>query len=196
MSEIFITSDLHLSHDRPFIYNARGFESAHAMNESIVRRWNSIVKNDDTVYMLGDFALNNIEEAIESIRLLKGNIIWLLGNHDGENKVSTILEACPQVRLLGALNNSYATVIKSGKWSFYLSHYPTYTMNHEPWRKVVNLCGHSHVTDRWADWNKMCYHIEMDAHNCFPVNIEKIKEDIYQMQKSSSLVLDQDEKEI
>ena len=66
---------------------------------------------------------------------------------------------------------------------FYLSHYPTLTSNldsNEPLKaRVINLCGHSHTQDRWADWDKgLIYHVEMDAHNCYPVLLDDIIEEI------------------
>ena len=178
--EIWITSDTHFSHQKSFLYEPRGFSSATEMNQAIVERWNSVVKPEDTVYHLGDIALSDTEDAIKYIKNLKGNIIWIRGNHCTTNRIKRISEACPNIHLLGTPDTSYATVIKSGKWHFYLSHYPTLTGNREEWRKIVNLCGHSHTQDKWADWDKMCYHVEMDAHDCYPVNLEEIKNDIHE----------------
>lgn len=180
MGEIFITSDLHLMHSKEFLWGPRGFSSTEEMCEAIVERWNSVVKEDDVIYNLGDIALSDTEAAIPYLRRLNGHQIWLRGNHDTLNRVSQVLQECPNIELLGETYNSYATVIKTGKWSFYLSHYPTLIGNHEEWRRVANLCGHSHTQDKWADWDKMCYHVEMDAHNCYPVNIEQIRKDIRQ----------------
>ena len=54
---IFIVSDLHLGHDKPFIYGARGFESVEEMNETIIRKWNEVVGEEDDVYILGDLVM-------------------------------------------------------------------------------------------------------------------------------------------
>lgn len=178
MDEIWITSDLHLMHNKPFLWQPRGFFSTEEMCDEIVRRWNWTVKSDDLVYNLGDIALSDIDAAIPYLQKLNGYQIWIRGNHDTDNKVEKILNACPNIHLLGSPATSYSTIIKDGKWSFYLSHYPTLTGNNEPWRKFVNLCGHSHTQDEWSDWDKMCYHVEMDAHNCFPVNLKDIREKI------------------
>lgn len=179
MTNIWLTSDLHLMHSKRFLFGPRGFETTEKMCEAIVKRWNSVVKKEDLIYNLGDIALSDTEAAIPYLQQLNGYQIWLLGNHDTDNRVKRVLEECPNIHLLSSMHSSYATVIKSDKWSFYLSHYPTLTGNNEPWRKVINLCGHSHTQDKWADWDKMCYHVEMDAHNCYPVNLEQIKEDIW-----------------
>lgn len=180
MDNIWVTSDLHLMHSKSFLWQPRGFSSTEEMCEAIVERWNSVVDKGDIVYNLGDIALSDTDAAIPYLQRLNGYQVWLRGNHDTENRVKKVLEACPNIHLLGTPDTSYATVIKFGKWHFYLSHYPTYTCNHEPWRKVANLCGHSHTPDKWTDWDKMCYHVEMDAHNCYPVNLEEIKKDIHE----------------
>lgn len=184
MAEIFFTSDLHLMHNKEFLWRPRGFESTKEMCEAIVERWNSVVKPGDLVYNLGDISLSDVDAAIPYLQALNGKQVWIRGNHDTENKIWKILDNCKNINLLsGNPDNAYATVIKSGKWSFYLSHYPTMTGNHEEWRKVANLCGHSHAQDRWQDWDKMCYHVEMDAHNCYPVSIEEIHSDILQWRR-------------
>ena len=51
---IWITSDLHFSHERDFVYGPRGFKSAQEMNETIISVWNRLIKPDDDVYVLGD----------------------------------------------------------------------------------------------------------------------------------------------
>ena len=45
--EIYLTSDLHLGHDKDFIYKPRGFNSVDEANESIISNWNSIINEDD-----------------------------------------------------------------------------------------------------------------------------------------------------
>lgn len=150
------------------------------MNETIVERWNKTVKSGDQVFFLGDIALSDTEGAIPYIKRLNGEIIWLRGNHDTTNRIQAVLSECHNISMLARADwaSSYATVVKDGKWRFYLSHYPTITTNHEEWRKVANLCGHSHTKDKWADWDKRCYHVEMDAHDCYPVNLEQIRADL------------------
>lgn len=180
MSNIYITSDTHFCHIKDFLWRPRGFESVEEMNETIVERWNTVVGERDMVYHLGDIALSDTEAAIPYIKALNGHIIWIRGNHDSDNRIKAILDSCHNIEMLSYANwnASWATVLKDGKWTYYLSHYPTLTGNHEEWRRVVNLCGHSHTQDRWVDWDKMCYHVEMDAHNCYPISLDQIKAEI------------------
>lgn len=181
MSEIWLTSDLHLMHSQPFLYEPRGFTSTEEMCEAIVERWNSVVKPDDTVYNLGDMAMNDVAGAIPYLQRLNGIQIWIFGNHDTINKIALIQENCPHIIRVGDYHCSYATIIKNGKWSFYLSHYPTKVGNYDDEKihsKLFALAGHTHTKDKFLDMKDKCYHVEMDAHDCYPVNIETVIADI------------------
>lgn len=182
MSEIWVVSDCHFRHNKPFLYEPRGFTSIDEHDETIVKNWNSVVKEEDWVINLGDLCLSDTNGAIPYIQRLKGHQIWIRGNHCTENKITAILATCPKIMLLAAPEASYATIFKSGKWTFYFSHYPTKVGNYDDTKcyKIYCLCGHTHTQDKFLDIKDNCYHVEMDAHDCYPVNIEQIKEDIKQ----------------
>ena len=182
MSDIWLSSDLHLMHNKPFLYEPRGFTSTEEMCEAIVERWNSVVRDEDFIYNLGDIALSNVDAAIPYLQRLKGHQIWILGNHDTLGKIEKILPQCPNIQLLGTPRDSYATVIKSGKWSFYLSHYPTLTSNFDEKhlnQHIISLHGHTHQQINFLQSNNpFLYHVGLDSHNCCPVNLEEIKTEI------------------
>lgn len=175
MGNVYVTSDLHLSHSKEFLYKPRGFDSPQEHNQAIVNNWNSIVTDEDTVYILGDLIMSDSKDAMKYLKQLRGEIYFIKGNHDTANKVA-LYES------LGFIGLGYAYVLKSGKWSFYLSHYPTAVGNYddeETHKKFYCLCGHTHTADKWKDFNQMkSYHVELDAHNNVPISIESIKEDI------------------
>ena len=50
MSKIYLASDWHFNHNKPFIYEPRGFTNIEEMNEAIIKRHNSVVDDDDDVY--------------------------------------------------------------------------------------------------------------------------------------------------
>lgn len=178
---IWITSDTHFAHQKSFLYEPRGFNSVEDMNEAIIENWNNVVSAEDTVYHLGDVILSNTEAGLQCLKRLNGNIILLRGNHDSDARVK-LYQELPNIKYEG-----YATIIKDGKWHFYLSHYPTLVGNSDDVSKpiknrLLNICGHSHVKDKWADLEKgLIYHAEMDAHNMFPVSLGQIKEDFRQL---------------
>ena len=166
-----------VSHNKEFLYEPRGFTSIEEMNEAIVERWNEVVGVEDEVWNLGDFALVNAGAAVPYIQRLNGRIKWVAGNHDQPMKIVTITSSCSNVEFVG-----YAAVIKVRKFNFYLSHYPTLTGNMDdnkkPWQRVWNLHGHTHSQEKWDATVPLAYNVCMDAHNCYPVNIEEIIADI------------------
>lgn len=175
---IFITSDLHLGHNKSFIYKARGFETVEEMNAEIIRRWNSVVGEEDDVFVLGDLVMGSLEN-LRLLEELNGRIHIVRGNHctntrwDFYQNLPNVVEA----------NNSL--YLRYDGYKFYLSHYPTITTRADvgkPLKKcLVNLCGHTHAKDPFEDWGiGMIYHCEVDAHDCAPVRLEDIITDLKQ----------------
>ena len=173
---IFLTSDLHLGHDKDFVVQARGFETVEEMNAEIIRRWNERVYPDDDVYVLGDLTLGDVEEGIRLIAKLNGYLHILRGNHDTDKKVERYLE------LPNVVSVQYADVLKYGKAVFWMGHYPTITANYDddkPWAKhVVCLFGHTHQEQPFYNDNPYMYNVGMDAHNCTPITIDEVIADI------------------
>ena len=174
---IWLTSDTHFCHDRGFVYTPRGFDNIEDMNEAIVERWNSVVQPDDLVYHLGDVMLNDNERGMEFLKRLNGRICLLRGNHDTDTRMALYQES-PNVFDCG----DWAKVIKYGKYHFYLSHYPTNTSNLENMAPLsqhcINLYGHTHQQTNFYNDIPYMYHVGMDSHDCYPVNIEQVLADI------------------
>ena len=173
MGNIFVTSDLHFNHDKDFCYKPRNFNSVEEMNLGIFNNYNRVVKADDDVYILGDLMLGDNEKGLEFIRNLNGRLHIVCGNHDTDNR-----------RLLYQSTENIVEVadslyLKYEGYRFFMSHYPslcsTIISGRSLKRSLINLCGHSHTDDPFADFNKgLIYHCEVDAHDCAPVRIEKI----------------------
>lgn len=172
-SKIWITSDWHFGHDKDFIYKPRGFTSVDESNEEIILRHNEVVDKNDLVYFLGDAMLNDNEKGIECIKRLNGRIVMIRGNHDTDARIKLYSE-CPNVIEVG----DWAKVIKYRKKSFYLSHYPTCVGNGEETHGPWCLCGHTHTVCKYLDFDKRCFHIEMDTNDCYPWLLDDIIENI------------------
>jgi len=85
-SGIFVTSDTHFNHSTMIKEQWRKFKTVEEMNEFIIKQWNSVVNPNDTVYHLGDVALNKKTDYDNNIQpRLNGNIIYIKGNHDPLN---------------------------------------------------------------------------------------------------------------
>lgn len=79
---IYFTSDQHFGHFNIIRLSRRPFATVEEMDATMLERWNSKVKDDDTVYVLGDlfFRAATVEPILKE---LKGRKHLILGNHDG-----------------------------------------------------------------------------------------------------------------
>lgn len=174
MGRIWLTSDLHFGHDREFIYAPRGYKSVWDMNGSLIENWNKVVADDDTVYILGDLMLGDNHEGMRCLNQLKGEKVVITGNHDTAIRKELYVE-----RLRGFAGLFDATTLKYDKYNFFLCHYPTMTSNFDddkPLRqRLICLCGHTHTKDKFLDWKQSpIYHVEVDAHDNYPVSLDQI----------------------
>lgn len=86
MANIFITSDQHYGHANclnfvqgdgsPF----RPFSSVEEMDETIIQNHNSVVKQSDKIYFLGDVVMNT-KQLDRVMPRLNGDIVLIKGNH-------------------------------------------------------------------------------------------------------------------
>ena len=190
MGKIFVTSDLHLGHDREFIWGARGYKDVYEMNEKQIENFNSVVTDDDEVWILGDLVLGDIDTGLELLKKLKGKIHVCLGNHDSARREQAYRDLGWDVQLCARL--------KYKKLSFYLSHYPTITHNldeKEIWQVVINLYGHTHQTTNFYHDDPWMYHVGLDSHNGFPICLDDIITDIRTEMNKCEKMLDNDKGE-
>lgn len=78
---IWFSSDFHFNHKNVIQYCDRPYKDCDEMNAAMVKQWNLQVKDEDTVYVLGDFSLNPKWSKI-IVPQLKGKKILISGNHD------------------------------------------------------------------------------------------------------------------
>lgn len=60
----------------------RGFPDGEVMNEYMIAQWNSRVRKNDEVVILGDLSWGKAEETNELLKRLKGKLYLIRGNHD------------------------------------------------------------------------------------------------------------------
>ena len=166
MSKIWLTSDLHFCHDREFVWKARGFNSVEEMNEAIVERFNSVIKPEDTLYILGDIMLNDNDTGEDLLSRINGFKKIIRGNHD----------TSPRVEIYKKYTDAeikWADMIKYKKKNIYLSHHPTIVTNAgELHNLIINFYGHTHQTENFYNNYVNMYHVGVDSHNCYPVLID------------------------
>lgn len=180
MGKIFVSSDLHLGHDKEFIWKARGFGSIEEHDEAVIENFNDAVGPDDTLILLGDCMLGNSEVMIKKFHQLPAHMWLIFGNHDSDTRKKLYADSLNVDRILG-----YADVLRYDKFQFFLCHYPTLTANYDDdkflRRQMIDLCGHTHTKDRWADIDKgLIYHCEVDAHDMKPVLLDDIIDEFVQ----------------
>jgi calcineurin-like phosphoesterase family protein len=174
---IFVTSDLHFNHDKPFLYQPRGYKNIQEMNEDLLKKFNITVSDEDEVWICGDLTLGDLESAKYYLERLQGHIHVILGNHDTDNR-RIFYES------LG-WDCQYATIIKYHKWRFYLSHYPTIVSNYnEDINHLWCLHGHLHEKSCWGNFPN-CYNVCVDAHQGYPINLDTIIQEIKNKQENN-----------
>lgn len=87
MSNRFVISDTHFGHTNSWekfkLPNGdplRPFTSTEEMDETMVERWNAVVRPQDTVYHLGDVVIN--KKSLHHVKRLNGKKRLVRGNHD------------------------------------------------------------------------------------------------------------------
>lgn len=82
MAKRWYTSDPHFGHKRIIELCNRPFRDVTEMDYILMHNWNSVVADEDTVYILGDLAMGNIQDSLNRVKKLKGNKVLIPGNHD------------------------------------------------------------------------------------------------------------------
>ncbi len=133
---IYFISDCHFGHANVIKYDKRPFSSIEEMREKMIENWNSVVKPNDDVYELGDFAFADEAEIIKILDRLNGNIHHIYGNHDKQIKKSRAIQAkyvwCRDYFEL-----------RHGNETLVLNHYP-YARWNKSHRGSIHLHGHEH----------------------------------------------------
>ena len=102
-ANIYVISDLHFGHKNMALH--RGFFSVEEHDAYIVNCWNSVVRKNDVVYILGDLTMEKGDYSILSY--LAGFKKVVLGNHDMPQHIPKMLEhvnsVCSSYKLKGCI---------------------------------------------------------------------------------------------
>ncbi len=159
---IYFIADTHFNHTNIIKYCNRPFKNTNEMNEYIIEKWNSIVKDDDIVYHLGDVGFGSVQEVQELIKRLKGTKILLRGNHDFKIGTNTWKE-------IGFLEVYKKRIILN---NLILTHSPIEEIE----KNQINIFGHIHdkpLDQKFNKKNHIC--VSCDVIDYTPVSIEIIK---------------------
>ena len=122
-AENYYIADTHFGHAKIIELCSRPFENVEEMDTRLIENWNKTVTDEDTVYILGDFAFKNSskKEVCKILDVLKGEKHLIIGNHDANwlNKMGKEdLEKYFQTTPL------HMTVINHNSKTIGLCHYP------------------------------------------------------------------------
>lgn len=161
----WFTADLHFGHANIIRYCDRAFVDAAAMNRALVDNWNAVVAENDTVWVLGDFALGNITDTLPIASDLNGDKILLAGNHDrcwaghGHRSVGWT-ERYLDAGFTEVLHDT--TTIRIAGCSVLACHFPYRGDSHDHDRFTEHRPDdqgawllHGHVHERWAQNGRM-----------------------------------------
>lgn len=79
---IYYIADIHFNDLRVFNKCSRPFANLEEYKNEIIKRWNTKVNEDDTIYVLGDIAEDSFTEVFGILKQLKGIKYMIIGNHD------------------------------------------------------------------------------------------------------------------
>jgi len=186
MSNILFTSDMHLFH--PLVTRLRGFgEDIAEHNNQLIKRWHSVVKPDDTVWVLGDLTCtskkNVVDDALGIIDRLPGTKHFIWGNHDaGHPMHKQAWKEQGKFLEVFASAQAFAKISVQGK-PVLLSHFPykfdhtndaRYTQWRLPDEGVTLLHGHTHASEKVTSSREL--HVGLDSWDLTPVSFKTVED--------------------
>ena len=155
-NNVFFTSDLHVGHFNILQYcpnrlaaigltlNQELDDKERAitlMNEYILDVWNSTVRDNDEVYLLGDCKISGSETNKKVLSQLNGKKHLILGNHDKDKGIFSLFESVDSLTERVFLPSSFP-FLNGDKFGVVMCHYPMLTWNHRAygWAQVHGHC--------------------------------------------------------
>lgn len=192
---IFFTSDTHFGHENIIKYCNRPFNSVEEMNDTLIKNWNSVVKENDIVFHLGDFGFIGIQEFKRIKNQLNGKIYLITGNHDRKMLHNGVIKFLNLFEYIGP-----ELYINIDGQKIYLNHKPylcfdgSYGRTDKTW--TWQLFGHVHSgpnTMTGLDCQRLVhlfptqYDVGVDNNSFTPISFERVKEIINEQLLSQNL---------
>ena len=113
-------------------------------DEWLMDVWNSTVKRNDNIYILGDFCLGNRDRTEQILNKLKGNKYLIVGNHDKSCKgLERYFEWVGDIKEAKFNRNQYDFIDPKETFCIELCHFPMLAWNRRP-HGTCHLHGHCH----------------------------------------------------
>lgn len=166
---VYFIADPHFGHENIIEMSGRPYYNIQEMNFDMIQKWNRKIKNNDTVYVLGDmfFRCDNPEYILSQ---LNGQKHLIVGNHDGSWMTKTDVN-----KYFVSVNSLLETSI--GSVGATLCHYPLVTWKHQ--KKTYMIHGHIHNDTDSEYWPLLCsnpriLNAGVEINNYEPVTLEEL----------------------
>lgn len=160
---IYFTADQHYYHKNVIKYEDRPFKTIDEMNQTMIQNHNSIISNNDEVYMIGDIGFCQDYMMKSILKQLNGIKYLIKGNHDKFGK--SVYEEFVWVK------DYYK--LKYNNEKFILFHYPIYAWDCKH-HGSYHIHGHVHTTSHNDFFDSKKFNVGVDCTGFKPVSIEKI----------------------
>ena len=163
----YLIGDLHMFDENIIKFEKRQFENAEKAAWEMIRSWNSVVKEEDTVYVLGDlFYEGCTEEQIATIMArLNGKVVLIVGNHDW-SLLDVLSKYMEIIRY---------PIVKDDFWI--LSHEPMYVNEAAPY---ANIFAHVHNNPMYKTVSSRSFCVSAERINYTPILWEYVKDAVLQ----------------
>lgn len=173
---VFLGSDFHFGHNKPFIYEDRGFKTIEEHDEALItgiKKYVNAISNPiypKTLIFLGDFALQCGQEyayrKLETLTRIFDKILYIFGNHESqikaivkkvnaEDRFPFVAQSDPVLKSVVFLGHGMQQIHFGDSKHAVLSHYPLAVGPRNGYPDMfVNLCGHSHGSFGPSNWDR------------------------------------------
>ncbi len=168
MSDYF-TSDWHLFHKNIIRYCDRPYKNISEMHLDLIKKNNEIVKNNDTLYIIGDMTISGPNQCLKIYNVIKkfnGIKHLIIGNHD-EWRNRTYLNC-------GITTTHSYFWFKYHNYTFHLAHDPAVYEIIQHDKRAILLCGHVHNLFRHLLPDKRVINVGVDVNGYRPVSMNTI----------------------
>ena len=160
MNSTFFIADPHFGDERIRRYENRPFQTVEEMDCELIRRWNAVVTESDTVFVLGDFGADGYESEI--LTQLNGRKLLCKGIH--------VSKSTTDYRIAGFEEVYDHPIIIEGFWI--LSHDALYVNSNMPY---ANIFGHVHNSPIIKDYSKQHFCVSVERIDYTPITFDAIK---------------------
>lgn len=174
------SSDLHFGHGNIIKYSPRSrghFADVNEMNNAIISNFNSVVGDDDVIFLLGDIGFCKPEMTLRFLSMMNGKKFIVFGNHDSklmDHKDFKDESVRRTVGIIGSDKEHKMTHTVDGvKHRIHMFHHPI-----ESWDSKghgsLHFFGHCHTPKEQNKPRNRSIDVGVDGNDLFPHNVDDL----------------------